>query len=532
MTESLLHASLPGAELQAPRILVVDDEPSICAIVQKSLMHEGYQVETATQAQAALERLQQEPFTLLITDIKMPVMNGLDLAERARESQALLGIIVMTAYGSVENMARALRAGIDDFITKPFNIDDLRLTVSRALDRQRLRRENLRLQTIAQMFEYSQALNSTLDLPALYYVIRDVVTRELGAIGVGIWCARGHELTLVYEHALPDGLCAGASDLARQCHQTGTLACAGVDSVSGATTATFLLGAPLQVRNESIGALVAVQGATMPPAAEEMLGLIANQAAPAIRNAQQYTTIRELDRIKSEFIGIASHELRTPLSLVLGYSSLLRNRVQGRDREALQQVIDGARRMSDIIDDLINLRRAEAGEIRLMLAPTDLWSLLRNAVAELEALAIARQVTLRLDVPQQPLWVAIDAEKVALTIANLVDNATKFNDPGGVVRVTGATEQQRDGAYAVIEVQDTGWGIEYEHQLRIFDRFYQAAPSATRPRNGLGVGLSLSRTFVELHGGRIEVQSQPGQGSVFRVRLPIRSVDHVQQKDA
>jgi signal transduction histidine kinase len=531
MTESLLHASPSGSDLQSPRILVVDDEPSICAIVQKSLTHEGYQVATATHAATALERLRHESFTLLITDINMPAMSGLELAEQAREAQALLGIIVMTAYGSVDNMARALRAGIDDFITKPFNIDDLRLTVSRALDRQRLRHENLRLQMIAQMFEYSEALNSTLDLPALYRVIRDVVSRELGATGIGVWVARGNDLVLDYEYDLPASLRGRASELATQCFRAGTFARASVDHELNAGE-SVLLGVPLQVRDEWIGALVAVQGAHVPPASEELLGLIANQAAPAIRNAQQYTAIRELDRIKSEFIGIASHELRTPLSLVLGYSSLLRNRVQGRDRDALQQVIDGARRMSDIIDDLINLRHAESGEIRLALAEADLWMVVRDAVAELDALANARQVTLRLDLPDQPLLMMADAEKLALTFANLIDNATKFNDPGGVVRVTGAIDRRDDGIDAIIEVQDTGWGIERQHQAHIFDRFYQAAPSATRPRNGLGVGLSLSRTFVELHGGRIEVQSQPEQGSLFRVRLPVCDVERSQQKDA
>lgn len=515
------HASVPLAGDQTgARILVVDDEPSICLVLRKCLALDGLRVETATNPHQALARLMREPFDLLVADISMPEMNGLELAEQARAHQTLLGVIIMTAYGSAENLTRALRVGIADFIAKPFNIEDMRLAVRRALERQRLQRENLRLHMLTQILEYSQRLNSTLDLETLYRTIAEIVAGESGARGVELWLANeAQALRLVYRQGALAEHAAAAAHVAEQCYCRGELQHTTLDMPRG----HVVVGMPLRIQDERLGALVSVHDTSPPRSYHEVLSLIANQAAQAIHNAHQYHTLRELDRLKSEFIGIASHELRTPLALVLGYSSLLRHRLQGQERELIQQVIDGARRMNDIIDDLINLRAAEVGQLPLALESVDLWEVLRLAVEELQALAAARQITLHLQVPAQPLLMEVDRVKLALVVGHLIDNATKFNEPGGVVRVTAAQVEREGQAWALIEVQDSGWGIAEHDLAHIFDRFYQAAPSATRPRNGLGIGLSLSRTFVELHGGRIEVESRSGQGSTFRIWLPVRT---------
>ncbi len=511
-----------GFEPHIPRILVIDDEPSICVIVQKTLSLEPYAVEYATNPLEGLRRLRETAFDLLITDISMPYLDGLTLAEQVRAAQPLLGIVVMTAYSSFENIARAVHTGIADFITKPFDIQQLRLTVSRALERQRLQRDNVRLHTLVKIVDYSQAINSSLELDALARVVADIVVQETGATAFALWTSQAAgQLVLQPGAVVPDRLHLQALELAEQAFAEGRPRRSTGEAQVEAEPGETLMALPLQVQADRIGVLVVAHAGAQHTVIEELLGIIAGQAALAIRNARQYHALRELDRLKSEFIGIASHELRTPLSLVLGYSSLLRNRLSGRERESLQQIIDGAMRIGDIIDDLVNLRRSDLQQHRLESSTFDIWTVVREVVAELTPLAKTRQVNLSVECPPAATEIVADREKLSLALANVVDNATKFTPAGGSVRVVGQGPEQLNLPQAVIEVHDTGVGIAERDLSRVFERFYQVAPTATRAHTGLGIGLAITKIFVELHGGQVQVQSELGQGSVFQVRLPL-----------
>ncbi len=515
------ETTLPRFDGDQPHILVVDDDPFICAVVRKTLSRDHYRVETVTQPHVALQRLAAEPFDLLVTDISMPEINGLELAERARATDALLGIVVMTGYGSFDNMSRAVRTGIADFITKPFDIEDLRLTVARTLERQRLQRNNVRLQTLVKIFEYSQAINSTLDLATLYRIVIDIVQRETGAAGVMLWIADQHYVQCAATSANSIEHLSIAEDLAYQAYATGQVQGAQSTPLApGVISHETMVAIPLAVHDERLGVLVAAYPDGQKAVVTELLAIIANQTSLAIRNARQYAALREIDQLKSEFIGIASHELRTPLSLVLGYSSLLRQRLEGQDREYLQQVIKGALRISDIVDDLVNLRQSELQQIALDLTVFDMWNMLEEVVAELRMLAVEHQIELRIEHPPEPLLIAADRDKIALAFANLVDNALKFNKPGGFVTVVGMPLSAH-GDEVRVDVHDTGIGITQRDLSRVFERFYQTAPSITRIRNGLGIGLAITKSFVEAHGGRVQVESVPGRGSTFHVYLPV-----------
>ncbi len=520
----LVQNTVSAFEVQAPRIMVVDDEMAICSVLYKTLSRDQYVVETTTRPTEALRRLQSEPFDLLITDISMPEMDGLQLAEEAHIAQASLGIVIMTAYGSYDNMARALRTGIADFITKPFDLNELRFTVGRALKRQQVQQDNVRLQTLVKIFDYSQAISSSLELEELALVVSDIVINGTGALAVALWEADDEQLKMQPGASVPDQLVGLFTELAGQAFASRQPQTMVVESVAGLAPTVMLQALPLLVRDERIGVLTAAYSNVQTAVLHELLFIIATQTALAIRNARQYHALRELDRLKSEFIGIASHELRTPLSLVLGYSSLLRNRLDGRDRDTLQHIISGAIRIGDIVDDLVNLRRSDLQEQQLELEQIDLWMVLREVVHELHPLAEARGVTLDLECPDTATVILADQEKISLALAHLVDNATKFTRPHGVVRVVGQIAPSAEAV--MIEVRDTGVGITPRELSRVFDRFYQVAPSATRSQTGLGIGLAIAKMFIELHGGQIQVQSVLGQGSVFQVRLPLVPAEH------
>jgi signal transduction histidine kinase len=502
--------SVDAAEIgvASGRILVVDDEPHMGTICAQTLRLDAHHVETTMSPEAAVRRLEEARFDLLLTDISMPGMNGLELANRARLIDPTLGVVMMTAYASYENMAAALQQGVADFLSKPFEMDQLRLTVTRALQRQRLLHDNLRLQTSVQLLEASQKFSASLDPSQIAAAIVEAIRTTIGISCVHVRIAEDD--VLVDSGVVHEGPCL----LAEQ--QAGGTA-------NGRDRATpQVRRLQLQAADELVGEvlLATPPGAVPSPMLETIVQLLTNQAATALHNARLYAALAELDRQKSEFITIASHELRTPLSIVLGYSSMLRDRLDERHNEYINQVVAAGLRINDIVDDLVNLRHLDVGDALLKLSAVPLPQLIEAAVHELRPLAVARGIELEMRQPRAPLVIRADRDKLMMAVANLVANAIRFTPAGGQVTVASGRQDAAHGGNILIAVRDTGIGIPAHEFQRIFDRFYQIAESRTREHGGLGIGLSIARGFVQLHDGSIDVQSMPGRGSLFVVSLP------------
>lgn len=287
-----------------------------------------------------------------------------------------------------------------------------------------------------------------------------------------------------------------------------------------------LLAVPLQVQERCIGVLEAVnkRSGLFTEEDKEILTILAAQAAVAIENArlvealqEAHRKLQELDRLKSDFITIASHELRTPLSLVLGYASLLQE--QQRGSREVEGVLRAAVRLQHIIETMVNLQYLETGELPFRYEEFNLGEEILLACQTHAPLAEASGLTLDAVVPQEPIWIRADREKIRLVLDNLLSNAIKFTPAGGRVRVK---LEERYGN-AEITVTDTGVGIPQKDLDRIFERFYQVESPMTRRRGGLGLGLPIVREIVEKHGGRVWAESVLGQGSRFIVRLPLAS---------
>ena len=496
------------AGIASGRILVVDDEPHMGTICAQTLRLDSHVVETTMSPEVAVRLLEKTHFDLLLTDINMPGMSGLELANRARVLDPALGVVMMTAYASYENMAAALQQGVADFLSKPFEMDQLRLTVTRALQRQRLFHENVRLQTLVQLLEASQQFSASLDPRQIAATMVQAVQRAVGITCVHVNVAEGDKL--VDSGVVHTGLCL-LSDL-------GTTAL----QVDGGARAAEVMRLPLNAAEELVAELVLLRppGTASAPTLETVVQMLTNQGATALHNAQLYAALAELDRQKSEFITIASHELRTPLSIVLGYSSMLRDKLVDRQNEYIDQVVSAGLRINDIVDDLVNLRHLDGGEAVLKLSELNLQQLIDAAVHELRPLAVARGVALSVQRPHHALLLRADRDKLMMVVANLVANAIRFTPGGGSVTVVSGLQGPDHGGNIVIAVRDTGIGIPSHEFQRIFDRFYQVAESRTREHGGLGIGLSIARGFVQLHEGTIDVQSTPGRGSLFVVTLP------------
>src|SRR6266545_974874 len=504
-TTQLSAPSLAGSGA-VPRILIVDDEQHMCDICTRTLRRGGYYVLATTDPKVAARELRvDQRFDLLLTDIKMPTMSGLDLAHIAREYDPAIAIIIMTGFASMENLQQSVQRGVADFLSKPFELEQLRLAVDQALHKRSILQDNLRLHTIEQLLESSQALNSTLDMTALAAILLRVSMQHSNCqAGFVLFAEEPSALKLMAPS--PPGsqlLDAGRRLAGRTFEEQRVLA--GGDAQFGSLGRGELrhaLAVPLRAQGEVNGVLLLCDdsAAVLRPVVQEGVTLLANHAGAALRNAYLYSKLdeayqrqQEVDRLKSEFIAIASHELRTPLSIVLGYSMMVRDQSEGERREYLQRVLDNAQRIKDIVDDMVSLRHIETGEARLTLEPI----VLQNVIA-------------------QAIKFTPEGGRIEIRVSQRPPGA--LDDGGRIIQP--ARPAASATPWVVVEIHDTGIGIPEREQARIFDRFYQVADSLTRDHGGTGLGLTLVRELIGTLGGAIWLTSHAGQGSTFTFALP------------
>ncbi|MBI4507629.1 MAG: GAF domain-containing protein [Chloroflexi bacterium] len=283
---------------------------------------------------------------------------------------------------------------------------------------------------------------------------------------------------------------------------------------------------PLAVGEQLEGVMVVHFSSTRHVFAPEEIALatgLAAQAAIALANVRAFAVVgevealRELSRLKSEFVSVASHELRTPLAVVLGYAELLATRVYdgARVREIAAQLESEAQRLSRLVDELLDLGRLESGRFGLDRRPTDLLTLAQETVTRYaESMASHQLVVAGGDLP----LVAVDRERMRQVLDNLIANAIRYSPRGGTIRVKVAG----DATAARLSVTDEGLGLTPEDAGRLFERFYRSSRAEVRAIKGTGLGLAIAQAIVEAHGGRISATSPgPGHGSTFTVELPL-----------
>jgi two-component system, NarL family, sensor histidine kinase BarA len=240
--------------------------------------------------------------------------------------------------------------------------------------------------------------------------------------------------------------------------------------------------------------------------------------------------LREVDRLQSSFLGTVSHELRTPLASIIAYSELLSEGLTGplnpEQVQCVQSITEMGRTLLDLITSILDISQLEAGKLRLAFAPVDAAEVVVGAVSSVTPQARRKGLSLDVRFPElrQPRVLA-DKGRLQQVLVNLLANAVKFTSQGGVrIRLSdvGPQPELEDAQGYRIAVEDTGVGIREDHLDRIFQSFYQVDSSSTREFGGVGLGLAIVKRFTEGHGGKVLVQSVPGEGSIFTVVLPAR----------
>jgi PAS domain S-box-containing protein len=279
------------------------------------------------------------------------------------------------------------------------------------------------------------------------------------------------------------------------------------------------LAVPLIARAEVMGVLFVgtLPGRAFSPDDIRLATTFADQAAGAMRNAQLYQDAREANRAKDEFLAMLGHELRNPLGAIASAAGAL-NAMGPREpaAERARIVIDRqVQHLSRLVDDLLDVSRVTTGKVRLDRQPLELGELVASAMATWRAAGRFRQHHVAVDA--SPAWVEADETRIEQVLGNLVGNALKYTPAGGRITVRVA----RDGDDAVLDVADTGTGIPPNLAGKVFDLFVQGDRALDRAQGGLGIGLTLVKSLVTLHGGAVETRSGAGgQGTVFTVRLP------------
>jgi two-component system OmpR family sensor kinase len=228
---------------------------------------------------------------------------------------------------------------------------------------------------------------------------------------------------------------------------------------------------------------------------------------------------------RRNLVADAAHELRTPLSVLQGSLRAILDDVYTLDKSEIARLYDQTRLLGHLVDDLRELAQAEAGQLQLNLAPTDLAKLVQDTAATFGPVAEAAEITLSVELPDKLLPVQADAARMGQVLHNLLGNALRHTPAGGTITLCAGSEEnpKNEAAYCWLAVQDTGEGISAEDLPHVFDRFYRADRARSRATGGVGLGLAIVRAIVEAHGGQISAASEgvPGQGSTFTVRLPL-----------
>jgi PAS domain S-box-containing protein len=472
------------------RILVVDDDAALLeALPQMILLRiDGVSIDTAQSAFDALERIRELDYDAIVTDIKMPGMDGLALLGEIDEVRPGTPTLLITGHGEHDLAVRALRGGAYDFVAKPIDRDYFIASLERAIKMRRLDREVERQRVALQ--RHARVLEHVDD--GVFLVDRGGLIQHWNPAAAAI---TGLEPMTVLGRAADDVL-PGWSAVGP------TVPVAAVPG-PGSTGARTL---PFEIDGGEIW--LSISGVEFE-----------DGVVYAFRNL---TEERALDELKGEFVATVSHELRTPLAAIYGSAqTLLRRDIdldEDKRRRLLEVIAQESERLTRVAADILLANKLDSGRLQLEQRRLDISQLAQDVVEGMRSVHADRaDVSIDFAVPETHSFVAGDEDKLRQVLINLVDNAVKYSPNGGVVEV----RIEPNATNVSVSVTDQGLGIPIAEQQRIFGKFYRVDPQLSRGVGGTGLGLYICRELVRRMGGCLTVTSREGEGSTFLVELPL-----------
>ncbi len=493
-------------------ILVIDDEQIMRDGCSRILSKDGWSVICAENGSQGLEEIKgrSEDLDVILLDLMMPGISGMEVLDHIRTFDPNLLVIVITGYATVESAVEAMKKGAYDFIPKPFTPDQLRIVVRRALERRSLQKEA--------EFLRKERERSLRDIATEKSKIKTIIN----CMGDGVLvCDRDSCIVLSNPAAsrmlkAPE-TCLLGNDIS-QCNLPPDLSKTIAESLGtndlnytsvsqelgvGEPAEIFLRAHTAPVRND-IG---------------EVMG--------SVTVLQDISHLKELDKMKSEFIAMVTHELRAPIAAVEQQLTVILNKMAGEVTEKQEQLLSRAKERTkgllDLIKDLLDLSKIEAGKMVQYKEPLLLHEVIQRVVDLMKVEAENKKLDLQFSAPPKVSLILADRTSMEGIFTNLISNAIKYTPEGGKVWVNLAEE----GGFVKATVSDTGIGLKKEDLPRIFDKFYRVKTTQTRQIVGTGLGLSIVKSIVDAHLGSITVDSEEGGGTSFTVLLPKESASTV-----
>jgi signal transduction histidine kinase/DNA-binding response OmpR family regulator len=544
------------------RILVVDDEIQVVHIFQDLLTQQGYQVESCDNGDDAILKVTTGKFDLVLTDINLPGVDGLEVIRAAKAADKDTCVILITGYASTTTAIDALRQGAYDYITKPFDLWETAKAIERGLESRMLTQENRRLiaqleaanaelqqheeilkrkveratHRMALLYEAGKAISTSLSLQSTMDVVVQQAARIAGARSCLLFLHDTGSDDYVAEAALgvPEEVFRtlrfqmGVGYHGQVVQTVQPLLVDGIGEAVGAEAMLSTLGAhgavivPLSSGESVIGTITCLDhdGGAFTNEDQEVLKMLASQATIAITNANLYERTKELDRLKSEFVAVVSHEVRTPLTSIKGSLELLGDerfhKLPAPQKELLSICQANTERLINLINDILDYSKLESSKLSLNIETVDVGRVLTEAVENIRNLGAQKGIEIELRVDSSTGRIEADPMRVGQIATNLIGNAIKFSPEQSRIEVFASGDEGK----ITISVKDYGRGIAPRDMSRLFQRFAQLDSSTTRKAGGTGLGLVISKGIVEQHGGTIWVESALNEGSTFSFSMP------------
>lgn len=501
------------------KLLIVDDEADIALILKLQLEDAGYATVRARDGFEALACLAKERFSLVLLDIKMPRMDGIQVLEKVQAENPDQAVIMMTAHGSEDIAVETMKKGALDYIAKPFSTEDLLNKVERALELNRTRLENRKLQRQLEEEKKKQEaiLQGMADL--LLAVDREglIITVNRKAellLGAGSEKLRGMPVENLLKTDIPQDELPSRKVLRTS---------------SPCLDATYVL-------EVGQGKIPVLSSATpLFNAQGELIG--------SVEIIRDISALKALEQEKEDFVSMLTHDMKTPLTAVMGSIDLIREerlgKVNAEQKEYLESALESCTEVVEMINTLLDLYRFEANKMVMAFAQEDPEMLIQRAMSGFRSLAERSDIKLGAHFAGPLPSIRVDRGKFVRLISNLLSNAFKFTPDGGKIELSVEIAEAASiggsipkinypealipekGKFLKILLKDTGIGIPPETLGTIFDKFVQAGSRSRLKNKGTGLGLTFCRKVMDAHGGYIWAESVPDRGSTFIVLFPL-----------
>ena len=484
------------------RVLVVDDEEIIRTGCERILTSLELNVDIAENGQIALEKLSPDAYDLILLDLYMPELDGMKLLDEIQKIDSDIVTIIMTGYATIENAVETIKKGAYDYLPKPFSVDEFRTKVDRGLEKRKLILEarQLREERDRNLLEISKEKSRTLTI--LNCMSEGLIaTNRFGQI-VLMNQAATKMIRLTEPDIIGKTIDGLLSNPELEQHIKETL-----EKVTKSSQLTRL---EFKTKDERI-----LQSHIMPIIDEK------NQCLGTVTVLSDITEEKKLEKSKSDFVRLVAHELKAPFGAIQGYLNLI---LEGyvkddpeREREMIARSRDKAAQLIELVNDLLALSRTDHIEARKIFTKISIAKIISESVENFKDEANAKSISLQATFPDNLPEIRGHQEELLRLVGNLLNNAIKYTPEKGSICIN----LEKISHFLVITVKDSGIGIAKKDHKKIFEEFYRAENIVTRKIPGTGLGLSIAKKIAERHHGYIEVESEPGQGSTFRVFLPI-----------